>query len=38
MDLNKLIDNFLKKTMWLWLPFFAFFKLIREVGDKLGKG
>lgn len=38
MDLNKFFDNFLKKTLWLWLPFYALFRLIREVGDKLGKG
>ncbi len=37
MDLNKFFDNFLKKTLWIWLPFYAFFRLIREAGEKIGK-
>lgn len=37
MDLNKFIDNFLKKTLWVWLPFYALFDLIHEVGERAGK-
>lgn len=33
MNLNSAIDNFLKKTLWLWLPFYAFFELIKALGE-----
>lgn len=29
--MNKFIENFLKKTLWIWLPFVAFFRLWKEV-------
>jgi hypothetical protein len=32
--LNDRIDKFLRKTLWLWLPFYAFFDLIHEIGHK----
>jgi len=34
MNLNKILDDFLKKTIWLWLPFYALFHLIEEFGDR----
>lgn len=34
MNLNNSLDNFAKKTLWLWLPFYAFFALIKEIGDR----
>ena len=30
MNLNSKLDDFLKSTVWLWLPFYAFFALIKE--------
>ena len=30
MNLNQSLDNFLKKTVWLWLPFYALLELSRE--------
>lgn len=36
-DINKTLDNFLKKTLWLWLPFYALFDLIRDMGERMGK-
>lgn len=30
MNLNSKLDEFLKSTVWIWLPFYAFFALIRE--------
>jgi len=32
--LNVHLDKFLRKTLWLWLPFFALNKLIREFIEK----
>jgi len=37
MNLNALIDGFLKKTVWLWLPFYALFHLIHEFGERKKK-
>jgi hypothetical protein len=37
MNLNSGIDNFLRKTLWLWLPFYAFFELIKALGERMGK-
>jgi hypothetical protein len=37
MDLNKFFDNFLKKTLWLWLPFYALFDLIQDAGERFRK-
>lgn len=37
MNLNQSLDTFLKKTLWLWLPFYAFFELIKELGDRVHK-
>lgn len=34
MNINKIIDDFLKKTVWLWLPFYALFHLIEEFGER----
>ncbi|EKE16478.1 MAG: hypothetical protein ACD_11C00006G0001 [uncultured bacterium] len=28
--LNEGMNNFLKKILWLWLPFYAFNKLLRD--------
>lgn len=37
MNFNKIIDNFLKKTLWVWLPFYACVLLIKEVGEHSSK-
>ena len=37
MNLNNLFDGFVKKTLWLWLPFYAFFDLIKALGDRIHK-
>lgn len=37
MNLNQSLDNFLKKTVWLWLPFFAFFVLLKDVRERWSK-
>lgn len=37
MNLNASLDNFIKKTLWLWLPFYAFFELIKELGERSHK-
>lgn len=29
-NLNASLDELLKKIVWLWLPFYAFFALIKE--------
>jgi hypothetical protein len=34
MNLNSEIDKFLKRTLWLWLPFYALILLIREAREK----
>jgi hypothetical protein len=36
MNLNKSLDDFLKKTLWLWLPFYAFRILLKEFSGWLG--
>lgn len=35
--MNALIDNFLKSTLWLWLPVYALFALLKEAGEKMRK-
>lgn len=30
MNINGAIDNFLKKTLWIWLPFAALKRLLRD--------
>lgn len=37
MNLNSDIDTFVRKTLWIWLPFYAFFELIRAAGDRFRK-
>ncbi len=37
MNLNKSLDSFIQKTLWLWLPFYAFFELIRALGERMNK-
>lgn len=32
--MNEFIENFLKKTLWVWLPFAAFSRLIKELINK----
>lgn len=32
--MNKLIDNFLKMTLWIWLPFAALIRLTQDVISK----
>lgn len=31
---NAFIDKWLKKTLWLWLPFYALWKLTKEIMSK----
>lgn len=35
--MNQLLDNFLKGTMWIWLPIYAFFELLGEAKEKFWK-
>lgn len=28
--MTKFVDNLLKKTLWLWLPFYALYALTKE--------
>ncbi len=37
MNINSSIDNFLKKTLWIWLPFYALVLLMRELRDRFEK-
>lgn len=37
MDLTKILDNFLKKTLWLWLPLYAFFDLLKALSERTEK-
>lgn len=30
-NLNAFLDKWVKKTLWLWLPFYALQRLIREM-------
>lgn len=30
-NFNAFLDRWLRKTLWIWLPIFAFWRLIREV-------
>lgn len=34
MDINGSADNFMKKTLWLWLPFYALLVLYRDFRKK----
>jgi F0F1-type ATP synthase membrane subunit a len=35
--LNDFLEKFLKKTLWIWLPFHAFKRLTREFREKYMK-
>jgi hypothetical protein len=37
MNLNSSLDKFLKATVWLWLPFYAFFALLKEWRGRMDK-
>ena len=37
MNTNQVIDDFLKKILWVWLPFYALFRLIKEIANKYFK-
>jgi len=30
-NINTFIDNWLRHTLWIWLPFYAFRKLTKEI-------
>lgn len=30
-NLNAFMDKWVKKTLWIWLPFYAFQRLIKEM-------
>lgn len=32
--MNQFLDDFLKKTVWLWLPFYGFYRLAKEIMAK----
>ncbi len=32
--MNQFLDNFLRKTLWIWLPFVALYHLIKELAEK----
>jgi hypothetical protein len=34
-NINTFIDNWLRYTLWIWLPFVAFWKLTKEVMAKM---
>lgn len=36
-NMGQFLEKFLKKTLWLWLPFFAFGILVKELSDRLKK-
>jgi len=29
--MNTFLDNFIKKTLWIWLPFYALYRLTNEL-------
>jgi hypothetical protein len=31
MNINSALDGWLRKLVWLWLPFYAFFALVKEL-------
>jgi len=33
-SLNKFFDKWVVKTLWIWLPFYALRKLLKELGSK----
>ncbi|MDQ5976993.1 MAG: hypothetical protein QG664_907 [Patescibacteria group bacterium] len=37
MNLNADLDKFLKRTLWIWLPFYAFALLLKEARERLGR-
>jgi hypothetical protein len=37
MDLNKFFNELLKKTLWMWLPFYAFYFLTKKLFEKAKK-
>lgn len=34
MNLSDRADKFVKSTLWLWLPFYALFELIQDLGER----
>ena len=30
-NLNQIVDNVLKHTLWIWLPFYALIRLTRDL-------
>ncbi|MEI6650006.1 MAG: hypothetical protein WCL23_01070 [Candidatus Moraniibacteriota bacterium] len=36
-DMNVRFEDFLAATLWLWLPFYILFPLVRNSKDKLKK-
>lgn len=35
--MNQFLDKFLKRTLWLWLPFFALGELVKGIRDEMKK-
>lgn len=31
MTINDFVDKFLRKTLWIWLPFYALNRLVRRI-------
>ncbi len=34
MNINIELDKFLKRTLWLWLPFYALVSLVKDMREK----
>ena len=32
--MNKFQDTIVRKTLWLWLPFYALFRLTKEMAER----
>jgi len=30
-DINKYLDKWVEKTLWIWLPFYALWRLTRDI-------
>ena len=35
--MNKILDNFIKKTAWMWLPFYALYVLTGKLVEHFDK-
>ena len=35
--MNQFFDNFVRKTLWIWLPFYALYRLSNEIVEVAAK-